>query len=133
LSGQLFLRRLVYFRFELEFFHSDNETYFHIFDGNDKKTIIQYNEYFFKLDIMELNGTTVLPAESMKKIKLQRNLGQNIQVAPVNSSCLRSFDMLGAVSEVSEDPLFRKALQLHTTGEDSFQCLDSFFSEHSIP
>ena len=34
---------------------------------------------------------------------------------------------------VSEDLLFCKALKLHTKGEDIFQCLNDFFTEHSIP
>ena len=34
---------------------------------------------------------------------------------------------------ISEDFLFCKALKLHTKGEDIFQCLNSFFSEYSIP
>ena len=34
---------------------------------------------------------------------------------------------------ISEDFLFCKALKLHTNGEDIFQCLNSFFSEYSIP
>ena len=33
----------------------------------------------------------------------------------------------------SEDLLFCKALKLHTKGEDIFQCLNDFFTEHSIP
>ena len=34
---------------------------------------------------------------------------------------------------ISKDFLFCKALKLHTKGEDIFQCLNSFFSEYSIP
>ena len=34
---------------------------------------------------------------------------------------------------VSGDFLFCKALKLHTKGKDIFQCLNSFFSEFSIP
>ena len=34
---------------------------------------------------------------------------------------------------ISEDFLFCKALKLYTKGEDIFQCLNSFFSEYSIP
>ena len=34
---------------------------------------------------------------------------------------------------ISEDFLFCKALKLHSKGEDIFQCLNSFFSEYSIP
>ena len=34
---------------------------------------------------------------------------------------------------ISENFLFCTALKLHTKGEDIFQCLNSFFSEYSIP
>ena len=34
---------------------------------------------------------------------------------------------------VSEDLLFCKALKLYTKGEDIFQCLNSFFTDYSIP
>jgi len=35
--------------------------------------------------------------------------------------------------EGSEDMLFRRALQLHTKGEDIFQCLDNLLSKLSTP
>ena len=35
--------------------------------------------------------------------------------------------------EVSDEVLFCKALQLYTEGQNVFQCLAKFFSEHSIP
>ena len=102
----------------------------------------------------------VLSAESMKKNKLKRHLKTNhpncldkpvefferkFHPSPFYSIQLdESTDIAGLPQlslfiryinngAVSEDLLFCKALKLHTKGEDIFQCLNDFFTEHSIP